>query len=322
MKHGMNIVFAGTPDFATVPLASLLDARYTISAVLTQPDRPAGRGRKPQPSPVKLLANQHGLPVYQPETLKDPDIQQTLRALAPDLMVVVAYGLILPATVLEIPRFGCINILDSLLPRWRGAAPIQRALLAGDAGTGVTIIQMDRGLDTGAMLQRDECPITPGETTGSLHDKLAAIGARALVDVIGRIVDGTISGVPQDEAQACYAAKIDKAAAELDWSRPAVELERQVRAFNPWPVAYTVLPPHGRLRVWRAHVLATESAVDNGPGVMVHAGREGIDVSTGAGILRLTEIQLAGGRPMPAGDFINAHAVPVGAVLGGEVQTD
>ncbi len=322
MKHGMNIVFAGTPDFATVPLAALLDARYTISAVLTQPDRPAGRGRKPQPSPVKLLANQHGLPVYQPETLKDPDIQQTLRALAPDLMVVVAYGLILPATVLEIPRFGCINIHASLLPRWRGAAPIQRALLAGDAGTGVTIIQMDRGLDTGAMLQRDECPITPGETTGSLHDKLAALGARALVDVIGRIVDGTISGVPQDEAQACYAAKIDKAEAELDWSRPAVELERQVRAFNPWPVAYTVLPPHGRLRVWRAHVLATESAVDNGPGVMVHAGREGIDVSTGAGILRLTDIQLAGGRPMPAGDFINAHAVPVGAVLGGEVQTD
>jgi methionyl-tRNA formyltransferase len=320
MKHGMNIVFAGTPKFATAPLAALVDAGFTVSAVLTQPDRPAGRGRKPQPSPVKLLANRRGLTVLQPESLREAGIQHTLRALAPDLMVVVAYGLILPADVLEIPRHGCINIHASLLPRWRGAAPIQRALLAGDTGTGVTIIQMDRGLDTGAMLQRDECPIRPEDTAGSLHDKLAVLGARALIDVIGRIADGSLAGAPQDESLACYAAKIDKAEAALDWSRPAVELERRVRAFNPWPVANTVLPPHGRLRVWRAHVLAGKSTAGEGPGVLVHAGREGLDVATGAGILRLTEIQLAGGRPMPAGDFINAHAVPVGTVLGGADQ--
>lgn len=322
MKRGMNIVFAGTPEFATVPLAALLDAGFTVSAVLTQPDRPAGRGRKPQPSPVKRLAKQRGLTVHQPQSLKDAGIQQVLRALAPDLMVVVAYGLILPAAVLEIPRHGCINIHASLLPRWRGAAPIQRALLAGDAGTGVTIIQMDRGLDTGTMLQRDECPIRPEDTAGSLHDRLAELGARALIDVIGRIAEGSLAGVSQDEARACYAAKIDKAEAALDWSRPAVELERRVRAFNPWPVAYTVLPLHGRLRVWRAHVLAGEATAGDGPGVVLRAGRDGLDVTTGSGILRLTEVQLAGGRPMPAGDFINAHAVPVGTVLDAADRAD
>ncbi|MBK8164261.1 MAG: methionyl-tRNA formyltransferase [Gammaproteobacteria bacterium] len=316
MKHGLHIVFAGTPEFAAIPLAALLDAGYAVHSVLTQPDRPAGRGRKLQPGPVKQLASQRGLPVHQPESLKDPEIQRILRALAPDLMVVVAYGLILPAAVLEIPRFGCINIHASLLPRWRGAAPIQRALLAGDVETGITIIQMDRGLDTGAMLHRAVCPIAPAETAGSLHDKLAVLGAHAVLEVIGRIEDGTVSGIPQDSSQASYAAKIDKAEAELDWSRPAEELERRVRAFNPWPVTSTTLPPYGRLRVWRTQVLASAGAVA-AAGTLLHAGRDGIDVATGCGVLRLLEVQLAGGRPVSTGDFINAHALSDGVILGG-----
>jgi methionyl-tRNA formyltransferase len=315
MKRGMNIIFAGTPEFATIPLAALLDAGFIIPAVLTQPDRPAGRGRKLQAGPVKQLASRHGLSVYQPETLKDPAIQHTLRTLAPDLMVVVAYGLMLPAAVLEIPRFGCINIHASLLPRWRGAAPIQRALLAGDDETGVTIIQMDRGLDTGKMLHQLVCPITHEDTAGTLHTKLARLGAQALIDVIGRIEGGTLAAVPQDEGRACYAAKIDKSEAELDWTQPAMVLERKVRAFNPWPVACTTLPPHGRLRVWQARALAAETGA--AAGTLLHADRNGIDVAAGTGILRLLEVQLPSGRAVSAADFINAHALRTGVTLGG-----
>jgi methionyl-tRNA formyltransferase len=318
MTRGMHIVFAGTPDFATVPLAALLDAGFVIRAVLTQPDRPAGRGRKLQGGSVKQLASRHGLPVYQPESLKDPGIQRVLRALSPDLMVVVAYGLMLPSAVLEIPRFGCVNIHASLLPRWRGAAPIQRALLAGDGETGVTIIQMDRGLDTGKVLQRISCPITREDTAASLHGKLAKLGAQALLEVIDRIEHGTLEAIPQDESRACYAVKIDKAEAELDWAQPALELERKVRAFNPWPVACTRLPPHGRLRVWRARALAAETGVAPAAGTLLRAGRDGIDVAAGAGILRLLEVQLPGARAVTAADFINAHPVRTGVTLGGD----
>jgi len=318
MTRGMHIVFAGTPEFATVPLVALLDAGFEIPAVLTQPDRPAGRGRRLQAGPVKQVASRHGLAVYQPESLKDPVIQQTLRMLSPDLMVVVAYGLILPTAVLEIPRFGCVNIHASLLPRWRGAAPIQRALLAGDDETGVTVIQMDRGLDTGMMLQRVSCPISREETAASLHDKLARLGAQALLEVIDRIEHGTLEAIPQDESRACYAAKIDKAEAELDWAQPALALERKVRAFNPWPVACTTLPPHGRLRVWQARALAMETGAAAAAGTLLRADRDGIDVAAGTGILRLLEVQLPGGCAVSAADFINAHAVRAGVTLGGD----
>lgn len=311
----MRIVFAGTPEFAAVALRALLEAGREVCAVYTQPDRPAGRGRRLRPGPVKRLAAGCGIAVYQPHTLNDPEVQETLKSLRPDLMVVVAYGLILPRAVLEIPRLGCVNIHASLLPRWRGAAPIQRALLAGDPETGVTIIQMDEGLDTGPILERAVCPIGPDDTAGVLHDRLAELGARTLLATITRLEQGRVQAQPQDERLATYAAKIDKHEALLDWDRPAVELERRVRAFNPWPVAYTWLPGSGRLRVWRARALA--GAADRPPGTVLRADRSGIDVATGAGVLRLLEIQRPGRRPLDAAEFLNSQAIAAGTLLGG-----
>ncbi len=302
----LDIVFAGTPDFAAAHLAALLrDGRHRVVAVYTQPDRPAGRGKKLQPSPVKQLAEAHGIPVFQPATLRDPDEQARLHALGADLMVVVAYGLLLPAAVLETPRLGCINVHASLLPRWRGAAPIQRAVEAGDTESGITIMQMDEGLDTGDMLLKVACPLNTSETGGSLHDRLADLGPPALLDALAVLAAGTARPEPQDDHHASYARKISKDEARLDWQRPAVELERQIRAFNPVPVCWTTVAAE-RVRIWRARACA--SASSNEPGTITAATGDGIRVATGSGDLLLTEIQLPGKSRMAVAEVLKSRA--------------
>jgi len=311
----LKIIFAGTPEFAAVALRALLASKHEICAVYTQPDRPAGRGRKLTASPVKAVALANELPVYQPQTLRDTEAQAVLQALDADVMVVVAYGLILPAEVLQAPRLGCINIHASLLPRWRGAAPIQRAIMAGDTESGVTIIQMDEGLDTGEMLEKRPCEISADDTGGQLHDRLAALGAEAVLSTLAHISDGTVSGEAQDDALACYAHKIDKKEALVEWGRPAVEIRRQISAFNPWPVAYTLLPDGQRLRIWQAVALPGDSG--SLPGTVVEVNKAGIDIATSKGVLRLLQVQLPGGRPVSSGDFLNAFPLKVTAQLGG-----
>ena len=298
----MHIIFAGTPEFARVALTALHAAGHTVAAVLTQPDRPAGRGMKLKPSLVKQEALRIGLSILQPVSLRTPEIQDALSALNADLMVVAAYGLILPRTVLDIPRHGCLNIHASLLPRWRGAAPIQRAILAGDIETGITIMQMDAGLDTGAMLQRDAIPITPDDTGASLHDKLATLGGQAIIAVLARMSKGALVPTPQPDEGACYAAKISKAEATLDFNRPATELARAVRAYNPAPGATTQL--HGTpLKIWSAHV-TDHCGV---PGKVIATEAHGIVAACGEGALCITEVQPAGGKRQSVGQFLAGH---------------
>lgn len=304
MNEPLRILFAGTPEFSVPPLQALLEAGHRVAAVYTQPDRPAGRGRKLTPSPVKRLALEHGLAVFQPKNFRAEADLAALEALQADLMVVVAYGLLLPPRVLVAPRLGCVNIHASLLPRWRGAAPIQRALLAGDSETGITIMQMDQGLDTGPMLHRLICPIGPEETGGGLHDRLSELGAQALMEALPGIAAGSLAPVQQDAAGACYARKLDKAEAAIDWVRPALEIERQVRAFNPWPVAQTGY--FGKvLRIWEARALP--GSAGGAPGQVLNSGRAGVEVATGDGRLLILRLQLPGRKALAAGDFVNAH---------------
>jgi len=302
----MKIVFAGTPDFALPVLQVLLDSTHTVAAVYSQPDRPAGRGRRTRASPVKQLAVSHQIPVFQPGTLRAAAAIADLGALQPDLVVVVAYGLILPPAVLTVPRLGCINVHASLLPRWRGAAPIQRAILAGDTETGVTLMQMEAGLDRGPVLASRRCAIGATETGGQLHDRLAQLGAALLQDNLDALEQGTLSARVQDAAQVTCAAKLEKREALIDWRLPAAELGRRVRAFNPWPVAETRYAGK-QLRIWEADVVA--AATGQAPGTVVQAGRQGIEVACGSGLLRIQTLQLPGGRPVSAADFSNAHAL-------------
>jgi methionyl-tRNA formyltransferase len=308
----LKIVFAGTPDFSVAALQALISSTHEVIAVYTQPDRPSGRGRKLHASPVKQCALSHDIPVFQPVSLRDAQAQQQFADLDADLMVVVAYGLILPGEVLDAPRLGCLNIHASLLPRWRGAAPIQRAILAGDHKTGVTIMQMDEGLDTGDMLLKVECAITDDDTAGKLHDRLSALGARAIVDAIEQLESGRLQPEPQIDELACYAAKLDKAEARLDWQKTALELDRQVRAFNPWPVAQTQW--QGKvLRIWESEVV--DQATKGAPGKVMRVAKQGIDIATAAGLLRLKKVQLPGGKPMSVDAFLNAHSIE-GDILG------
>ncbi|MBA8781208.1 methionyl-tRNA formyltransferase [Aeromonas caviae] len=300
----LKLIFAGTPDFAARHLAALLSSGHEVVAVYTQPDKPAGRGQKLTASPVKELALAHDLPVYQPASLRNEAAQAELAALGADLMVVVAYGLILPKAVLDTPRLGCINVHGSLLPRWRGAAPIQRSIWAGDAETGVTIMQMDVGLDTGAMIRKVTCPIASDETSASLYDKLAGLGPQALVDTLDAMAAGGTAAEPQDDALANYAEKLSKEEARIDWSMDAVAIERCIRAFNPWPISWFEVAGQ-TVKVWQAEVLP--KAHGQAAGTLLKADKQGIEVATGQGVLRLLTLQPPGKKAMSVSDLLNSR---------------
>ncbi len=304
MSTSLRIIFAGTPDFAARHLDALLSSGHQVVGVFTQPDRPAGRGKKLMPSPVKVLAEEHGLPVFQPASLRPQENQQLVADLNADVMVVVAYGLILPKAVLDMPRLGCINVHGSLLPRWRGAAPIQRSLWAGDTDTGVTIMQMDVGLDTGDMLYKLACPITAEDTSATLYDKLAELGPKGLIDTLQQLADNRAQPEVQDEALVTYAEKLSKEEARLDWSLPAAQLERCIRAFNPWPMSWVEIDGQP-VKVWQASVIAGQA--NAAPGTIIEASKQGIQVATVEGILNLESLQPAGKKAMSAQDLLNSR---------------
>ena len=308
----MRIIFAGTPEFAVPALKMLIASDHEICAVYSQPDRPSGRGQKLKPGPAKELALSAGIAVFQPETLKSQQELQRMCEFDADLLVVVAYGMILSQEILDIPRLGCINIHGSLLPRWRGAAPIQRALMAGDQETGITIMEMVLKLDAGDMLHKEKCLIGENDTASQLHDRMAELGAQALAKTLPLIEVGTVVAEQQDETLVTYAEKLVKTEAQLNWSCSAEEISRKVRGLNSWPVAQTVL--NGKiLRIWLAEPLVSDSNLS--PGEVLDSGGKTFDVATGDGILRLLEVQLPGGKRMSAKDFLNAHDV-VGCMLG------
>lgn len=326
----MKIIFAGTPDFSVTALEALVNSNHKICAVYTQPDRPAGRGRKLTPSPVKKYALEHGIEVLQPETLKDDGAQQKLHSFDADIMVVVAYGLILPQTVLDIPHRGCLNIHASILPRWRGAAPIQRAIQAGDKISGVTIMQMDAGLDTGDIIRIDECEITAEDTGGSLHDKLALIGGKSILEALEQVTQADFSTQPQDNSLACYASKMSKKEALIDWSQSSQPIVNTIRAFNPWPVAHTLLNGD-TMRVWSGVVSQPTSSSASTPstptpstqaGEVISCDKNGLLVACGndggsdGGVICITRIQLPGGKQTDISAFVNAHSIDTGTILG------
>jgi methionyl-tRNA formyltransferase len=311
----VRIAYAGTPEFAVPALAALAAAGHDVAVVYSQPDRAAGRGRELRASPVKTLARELGAPVEQPASLKGAAEAGTLAAYRPDALVVAAYGLLLPPSILAVPRYGCINIHASLLPRWRGAAPVQRAIEAGDAETGVAIMRMEAGLDTGPVYASRATPIGAGESAGALTGRLADLGAALLLEVLPAIAAGTAVAVPQQSAGVTYARKVDKAEGRIDWSAPATLLARRIRAFQPWPVADTVLAGD-ILRIWSAEVV--DGATTAPPGTVLALGAPGIDVACGGGVLRLTCVQAAGRKPVAVRDYLNAarSALGVGTVFG------
>ena len=303
-NKSLKIIFAGTPDFAAKHLQALLNSPHQVIGVFTQPDKPAGRGNKLTASPVKQLALQNNLPVYQPISLKDSANQQIIADLNADIMIVVAYGLILPQTVLDMPKYGCLNVHGSLLPRWRGAAPIQRACWAGDTETGITIMQMDVGLDTGDMLYKEKCHIEDDDTSATLYNKLAQIGPDALLKALMLIIEGKAKPEKQNESQVTYATKLSKQEAKLDWNLMATQLERCIRAFNPWPVSYFEI--NGELiKVWQANVIS--ETTDKTPGTILRADKSGIQIATQDGVINMTLLQPAGKKPMSAQDFLNSR---------------
>lgn len=305
MSQSLRIVFAGTPDFAARHLAALLSSEHEVIAVYTQPDRPAGRGKKLTASPVKNIALEHDIPVYQPVNFKSDEAKQELKDLNADIMVVVAYGLLLPQAVLDTPKLGCINVHGSILPRWRGAAPIQRSIWAGDAQTGVTIMKMDIGLDTGDMLKIATLPIEATDTSATMYDKLAELGPQALVECLADIASGNAAPEKQNDDEANYASKLSKDEAKIDWNQPAEFIERCVRAFNPWPMSFFSVEENN-IKVWQSRV--EDNATESVAGTILKADKTGIYVATGQGTLVLEQIQIPGKKAMPVSDVLNSKA--------------